>query len=280
MRTHGRLVRYLLLGVWSLFALFPIYWMAILAFKQNIDIYGQTRWLPGVDFAPSLRSWQILLDPDHADFVKGLTNSLTFAAVGSLIAVTFGAVAAYGLVRFNYHYGPMRNDNLSFLIVSQRIMPPIVAVIALYMMWRLLGLLDTTPGMVIVYTWSVLPLVTFMLVDFMRRVPIELEQAAAVDGYGRLSRMLRITFPLAIPGLAAAYLLGFFFIWNDFILALMLTFRDAQTIPVVIAAWSSQMKLQWFLLAAVGLVAMIPPAIAVTVLDRYINRQVLSRGGR
>jgi multiple sugar transport system permease protein len=227
-----------------------------------------------------LRSWQILLDPDHADFVKGLTNSLTFAAVGSLIAVTFGAVAAYGLVRFNYHYGPMRNDNLSFLIVSQRIMPPIVAVIALYMMWRLLGLLDTTPGMVIVYTWSVLPLVTFMLVDFMRRVPIELEQAAAVDGYGRLSRMLRITFPLAIPGLAAAYLLGFFFIWNDFILALMLTFRDAQTIPVVIAAWSSQMKLQWFLLAAVGLVAMIPPAIAVTVLDRYINRQVLSRGGR
>ena len=171
----------------------------------------------------------------------------------------------------------MGNDNLQFLIVSQRMMPPIVAVIAMFMIWNATGLYDTAPGMIIIYTWAVLPVTVFLLVDFMRRVPQELEQAAAIDGYGRLERMRKITFPLAVPGLAAAFLLAFFLCWNDFLLALMLTFQDARTLPIVIAAFSSQMKLQWFLLAAIGVVAIIPPLLALAVLDRYIDRQVLGR---
>jgi multiple sugar transport system permease protein len=272
--------RYALVGIWVLFALFPVYWMAIMAFKQNVDIYGQIRYLPGVDFVPTLHAWKLLFDPEHSEFVPALQNSFVFASVSALLAVIIGAFAAYGLVRYSYRYGPMRNNDLSFLIVSQRMMPPIVAVLALFMIWRSVELLDTGAGMIIIYTWSVLPLTVFLLTDFMRRVPIDVEQAAAVDGYGRLARMWKVTFPLTVPGLAAAYLLAFFFVWNDFLLALMLTFQNARTVPVIIAALSSQMKLQWFLLAAVGLIAMIPPALAVTILDRYMDRQVLARGGR
>ena len=279
MNSKGKISRNLVIGIWVLFSLFPVYWMAILAFKRNVDIYGRIRYLPGIDFSPGLHAWRLLFDPQHAEFLLGLRNSLVFASVGALVAVIIGALAAYGLVRHTYRYGPMKNDDLSFLIVSQRMMPPIVAVLALFMIWRSVGLLDTSLGMIIIYAWSVVPLTVFLLTDFMRRVPIEVEYAAAIDGYGPLARMWKVTFPLTVPGLAAAYLLAFFFIWNDFLLALMLTFQDARTLPIIIAALSSQMKLQWFLLAAIGLIAMIPPALAVTLLDRYMDRKVLA-GGR
>lgn len=279
MNSKGKIGRNLVIGIWVLFSLFPVYWMAILAFKRNVDIYGRIRYLPGIDFSPGLHAWRLLFDPQHAEFLLGLRNSLVFASVGALVAVIIGALAAYGLVRHTYRYGPMKNDDLSFLIVSQRMMPPIVAVLALFMIWRSIGLLDTSLGMIIIYTWSVVPLTVFLLTDFMRRVPIEVEHAAAIDGYGPLARMWKVTFPLTVPGLAAAYLLAFFFIWNDFLLALMLTFQNARTLPIIIAALSSQMKLQWFLLAAIGLIAMIPPALAVTLLDRYMDRKVLA-GGR
>jgi multiple sugar transport system permease protein len=279
MNSKGKIGRNLVIGIWVVFSLFPVYWMAILAFKRNVDIYGRIRYLPGIDFSPGLHAWRLLFDPQHAEFLLGLRNSLVFASVGALVAVIIGALAAYGLVRHTYRYGPMKNDDLSFLIVSQRMMPPIVAVLALFMIWRSVGLLDTSLGMIIIYTWSVVPLTVFLLTDFMRRVPIEVEYAAAIDGYGPLARMWKVTFPLTVPGLAAAYLLAFFFLWNDFLLALMLTFQDARTLPIIIAALSSQMKLQWFLLAAIGLIAMIPPALAVTLLDRYMDRKVLA-GGR
>jgi multiple sugar transport system permease protein len=279
MTNNSRFLRYGLIGVWAVFSLFPIYWMAILAFKRNIDIYGRARYLPGVDFSPGLHAWRILFDAQNAEFLVALRNSLLFAASGALIAVVIGAVAAFGLVRYRYQYGPFKNDDLSFLIVSQRMMPAIVAVLALYIIWRNVGLLDTSLGMIVIYVWSVLPLTVFMLTDFMRRVPPEIEHAAAMDGYRPLARMIYVTFPLALPGLAAAYLLAFFFIWNDFLLALMLTFQNARTLPIVIAALSSQMKLQWFVLAAIGIIAMIPPAIAVTILDGYMDRKVLA-GGR
>jgi multiple sugar transport system permease protein len=279
MKQRGRIVRVILLALWTFFAIFPVYWMAILAFKRNVDIYGQIRYLPGIDFSPSLHAWHQLFSIQSASFVSALGNSLLFSAGSAFCAVVIGALAAYGLVRYQYRFGSMKNDDLSFLIVSQRMMPPIVAVLALFMMWRAAGLLDTAIGMIIIYTWSILPLTVFLLTDFMRRVPLDIEQAAALDGYGPLQRMWKVTFPMTMPGLAAAYLLGFFFVWNDFLLALMLTFQHASTVPITIAALSSQMKLQWFLLAAIGLVAMVPPAIAVTVLDRYMERKVLA-GGR
>lgn len=274
-RPGSRLLRTGLLALWGLFAGFPVYWMAVTAFKQPRDIYQGPYFIPFVDFTPTLRAWEYIAGPARDTVFHGLVNSLLFAAGSAFVAVVLGAFAAYGLARYRYKYGPYRNDDLSLLIVSQRIMPPIVAVIALFAMFRAAQLIDTRVGMLIAYTWFNLPLTVFLLTDFMRRIPVELEQAAALDGYGKFAQIWKVVLPLAMPGLAAAYLLSFFFSWNDFILALMLTFRDAVTLPIVITNLSAQMEPRWWLISAIGLLAMVPPIVAVSLLDRFIERRVL-----
>ena len=274
-RPGSRLLRTGLLALWGLFAGFPVYWMAVTAFKQPRDIFQGPYFIPFVDFTPTLRAWEYIAGPARETVFHGLVNSLLFSAGSAFVAVVLGAFAAYGLARYSYKYGPWRNDDLSLLIVSQRIMPPIVAVIALFAMFRAAQLLDTRVGMVIAYTWFNLPLTVFLLTDFMRRIPVELEQAAALDGYGKFAQIWKVVLPLAMPGLAAAYLLAFFFSWNDFILALMLTFRDAVTLPIVITNLSAQMEPRWWLISAIGLLAMVPPIVAVSLLDRFIERRVL-----
>jgi len=194
--------------------------------------------------------------------------------------VLFGGIAAYGLTRFKYKYGFYRNDDLAYLILSQRIMPPIVAVLALYLIFRTLHLLDTHMGMILAYTAFNLPLALFLLQSFFAAIPEELEQAAAMDGYGRIERLVRIVFPLAAPGLAAAFLISFFFAWNDFLFALILTFDSASTLPILITNLNTQMQPLWWLLSAVAIVAIVPPALVAIYLDRFMHRQVLRGGAR
>ena len=283
MASHSstqRGVRWALLVMWGLFALFPIYWMLITAFKLPKDIYNGPFLVPFLDFEPSMGSWVFIWEEARDQVLRGLGNSLLFASVSALISVIFGAFAAYGLARYKYQYGPLDNDNLRFLIVSQRMMPPIVAVIALFAMFSWVGLLDTHIGMIIVYTWFNLPLAVYLLTDFMNRIPIDIEHAAAVDGYDKVRQIWHVMLPLTMPGLAAAYLLSFFFAWNDFILALMLTFRKAASLPIVITNMSAQMEPRWWLVSAVGLLAIIPPIIAATILDRFMEREVLQGGSR
>ena len=276
----ARLVRICLLVLWGIFAGFPVYWMAITAFKNQRDIYQGPYFFPFVDFTPTGRAWEFMMGTARDDVLRGLKNSLLLAGVSSFIAVVLGAFAAYGLARYKYKYGPYRNNDLAFLIVSQRIMPPIVAVIALFAMFKAVSLIDTTVGMIIAYTWFNLPLTVFLLTDFMNRIPIEIEQAAAIDGYGKVAQIWKVVLPLAMPGMAAAYLLSFFFAWNDFLLALMLTFRESVTLPIVITNMSAQMEPRWWLISAVGLVAIVPPMVAVVILDRFVERQVLHGGMR
>ena len=267
-------LRYLVMIGWAIFALYPLYWTLITAFKLPKDIFRGPFYLPGIDFTPTTNSFRYLLTTGSGDFFHGLANSVLFAGASAFFSVLIGAFAAYGLARYEYRIGPMKTNDLSFFIVSQRMMPPIVAVIALFVMYRWLGLLDTYTGMILIYTWYNLPLSVYLLTDFIRRIPRDVEYAAAIDGYGRIRQILLITVPLALPGIAAAFFLAFIFTWNDFLLALMLTFQRAETLPVVIAAWSANMDPRWWLLSAAGCVAILPPVIALSVLDRLMERQV------
>ena len=158
MSRAARSRRWIIIFAWGVFALFPVYWMAITAFKEGKDIYDGPFLLPFVDFQPSLQAWEFILDEGREQFLTGLVNSTIFSLLGAFFAVLIGAFAAYGLARYQYKYGPARNNDISFFIVSQRMMPPIVAVIALFAIFRFLGMLDTHLGMILVYTWFSLPL--------------------------------------------------------------------------------------------------------------------------
>lgn len=269
-----------LLILWMLFAMMPLYWTVVTAFKLPKAIYSGPFFFPGIDFKVSTLSWQVLLTEEKSTFIKGLLNSIVIASVSSFIAVFFGAFAAYGLSRYQYNYKLFKNDDLSFLIVSQRIMPPIVSVLALFIIFKMVGLLDTHIGMILVYAAFNLPLAMYLLKDFFAGIPEELEQAAAIDGYGKFDRIVRVVLPLAAPGLAAAYMLSFFFVWNEFLFALMLTFDSANTLPVIITSWNTRMEPKWWFLSAVSMLAIIPPCILAILLDRFFVERRFLRGMR
>ncbi|WP_127126715.1 carbohydrate ABC transporter permease [Georgenia sp. SYP-B2076] len=280
MRNSGTWGRRAMIFVWSVFALGPLYWTITTAFKSQIDIYSGPRFGPFIDYQPTMQAWTTLFGSARSSFLASLGNSVVFATMSAALAVLFGALGAYGLSRHRYKYGPYKNDDLSLLIVSQRIMPPIVSVLALYVIYVGLRLLDTTSGMILAYTAANLPLALYLLRSFFDAIPVEMEHAAALDGYPRRHRLAKVVFPLAAPGLAAAFMLSFFFAWNDFLFALVLTFNKAQTLPLFITSLTAQSQPLWWLISAAALIALIPPALVTLLLDRYMSRQVLAGGLR
>lgn len=278
MRSIHAGARRAVLFVFAATALAPVYWTVVTSLKNQIDVYDGPKYVPFVDFTPTVESWRSILG--GGTFLSLFLNSVVFSTISSALAVVLGGVAAYGLARFPYRYGPYKNNDLSFLIVSQRIMPPIVSVLALYVVYVQLRVLDTPIGMILAYTAMNLPLTVYLLRSFFEAIPVELEHAAALDGYRRGQRLLRIVFPLAGPGLAAAFLLSFFFAWNDFLFALMLTFNKAQTLPLYITSLNAQSQPLWAQISVVGLIALIPPAAVTIILDRFMARQVLLGGMR
>ena len=269
-RKSSQVIRVIVITIWIICVTFPIYWTLITSFKSQVDIYGGPYYLPGVDFAPNLSAWEYLFTTGSQGFFLSLKNSIIVSLVSSVLALVIGAMAAYGLSRYRYNYLGKDSDGLAFLILSQRMMPPIVAVIALFIMFSSLGLLDTLRGMILVYTWMNLPITVYLLKDFFAGIPPELEQAAAVDGYSKFDQVRKIVLPLAAPGLATCFTLAFNFAWNEFLFALLLTFQKAQTIPVLISSMNAQMKPEWSIISALGIVAIIPPTIIAVVMDKYL----------
>lgn len=192
------------------------------------------------------------------------------ALVSSVLALVIGAMAAYGLTRYEYNILGKDSDGLAFMILSQRMMPPIVAVLAMFILFSKLNLLDSNLGMIIIYTWMNLPITVYLLKDFFAGIPQDLEYAAAIDGYSKWEQIRKIVLPLAAPGLATCFTLAFNFAWNEFLFSLILTFQKSNTIPVLISSLNAQEKPQWAMISALGIIAVIPPSIIAIFMDKYL----------
>ena len=271
--------RYIPLTLWALFVLFPLYWVLITAFKTNDAIYNGAKLLPFIDFDPSLQAWKSILGGDNS-ILAPLWHSLVAVTVSTLIAMVVGTLAAYGLARFDLRFAWMHSRDISFFIISQRMMPPIVVVMAFFIMFRQLRLLDTVLGMTIVYTGFALPLVVWFMSNYFRQVPISLEEAAMVEGANRWSIFWRISLPLTTPGLIATFLLAFSFSWNDFLFAVMLTQTDATTLPITIAQQQGQLGTSWWNICAISLISMVPMIAAAIVLQKRLVTGLLGGSER
>jgi multiple sugar transport system permease protein len=261
--------RYVPLGVWALFVAFPIYWVIITAFKDNASIYNGVRWLPFVDYRPSLGAWQDILGGSNS-VLGPLWHSLVIVTVSTLAALVVGSAAAYGLARFPLRVGWMRNHDIAFWIVSQRIMPPVVVVLAFFIIFKDLQLLDTLAGMVIIYLGFALPLCVWFMQSYFRQLPIELEEAALIDGASWPGVFFRIALPLTAPGLAATFLLAFSFSWNEFLFAVMLTQTNATTLPITIAQQQGELGTSWWNICAISLISIVPMIAAAAFLQKRL----------
>jgi len=273
-----RIVVYGILLTWAFICLFPIYWTITTSFKLAPDVM-QGNMIPFVDYTPQWRGWRSLgLSPDtigefstvRAEFMKRFTNSAIVALSASTLAVVLGSLAAYGLSRFEYRFGPMRNDDISFFFLSQLILPPVVLALPFLVLYREIDMLDSRIGLILLYTLTVLPIVIWIMRDQFSSIPVELEEAALVDGLSIWGAFLTIILPIALPGMVAAFILSLVLTWNEYFFAALLTSTDAVTLPVMVASQTGSQGINWWSMAALSTAAILPLVIIGIVLERYI----------
>lgn len=269
---------YLFLIGWAIFVLSPVYWMLTTSFKPKLDVFLGPKYLPWIDFKPVAQWWRRVFTIEREEVVLPLINSTIVAITSSLLATLLGTMAAYALTRFTFKLGPMRNRDILLWIVSQRMMPPIVAVLAIFIMFRLANLLDTRLGMMLVYTAFNLPIAVWMMRNFLSQIPPSAEEAAMVEGASRVQIFWWILIPMTLPSLAATFLLCFIFAWNEFLFALILTFSRARTIPILIASQHFQRGPQWWDISVLSTIAIAPVLLIALSLQRYFVKGLIPIG--
>ncbi len=274
----GRFAVYGILIFWTFICLFPIYWTITTSFKLAPNVM-QGHLMPFVDFQPRWKGWDSLgVSPRligqestvREEFLKRFANSTIVALTASTLAVILGSLAAYGLSRFRYRFGFMRNPDISFFFLSQLILPPVVLALPFLVLYRSLDLLDTRIGLILLYTLTVLPIVIWIMRDQFASIPVELEEAALVDGLSIWGAFLTIVLPIALPGMVAAFILSLVLTWNEYFFAALLTSTDAKTLPVMVASQTGSQGINWWSMAALSTAAILPLIVIGIVLEKYI----------
>jgi multiple sugar transport system permease protein len=287
-RTLSRLLIYGALLFWAFVCLFPIYWTVTTSFKSAIDV-TQGHLLPWLDFQPDWKGWRSLgLSPDtilqtsnpRDEFLSRFENSIITSVGASILALVLGSLAAYGLSRFRYKFAWMRNDDILFFFMSQLILPPVVLALPFLVLYKALSLLDTRLGLILLYTLTVLPIVIWIMRDQFNAIPVELDEAAFVDGLSVWGAFLRIVLPLAVPGLVAAFILSLVLCWNEYFFAALLTSTDAKTLPVMVASQTGSQGINWWSMAALSTAAITPLVVVGILLERYIVSGLTTGAGK
>ena len=319
--------------VWLLFVLAPFWWVGVTAFKAPTDVNGGPTYLPWIDFTPNLETFREIIAGQRGDFIRGFWHSTAVGLSASVLAVLFGAMAAYALSRFEYRIrlvsgllfaviaiggfvllnglwriaapqalgivlllalpasllvnrlplpGPvLGNRDIGFWFVSQRMFPPVVSAFALFLFYAELNkqgirLLDSYIGMVLAYTAFGLPLAVWLMIDFFKTVPLEVEEAALVDDVPRWRIFFEIVVPMVRPGLLATFMIVLAFIWNEFLFALLLTTSRWQTLPVVLAGQVSSRGDEWWAISAATLISIVPMMVVAILLGRMMRSGLIA----
>lgn len=271
-RLKKSLLYWLLLSPLVVLVLFPYAVMFFTAVKPQAEVLGNpTRWLPS-----ELR-WQNFTDMwAEADFGTALLNSLYVSATATLLALALAIPAAYAMSRFRFAGKGLYRQ---FLLVTQ-MLSPIVLVMGLFRLARIFGLVDDINGLVFGYGAFALAFAVWMLQSYFATIPKELEEAAWIDGAGRVQSLMRIFLPLAVPAMVVTAIFTFIQAWNEFVLALTLVRSgDNETLPLrVVNLFAGRYRVDWHIVMAAALVATVPVAIVFAFLQRYLVRG-LALGG-
>ena len=273
-----RILIYGALLFWAFLCLFPIYWTITTSFKTAVSV-TQGHLIPWIDFTPKWIGFRSLgLSPEtifqistvREEFLKRFFNSVITSVSASVLAVMLGSLAAYGLSRFQYKLGLVKNSDISFFFLSQMILPPVVLALPFLVLYRELALLDSTIGLIMLYALMVLPIVIWIMRDQFSTIPIELEEAGLVDGLSVWGVFMRIVLPISFPGMVAAFILCLVLSWNEYFFAALLTSADAKTLPVMVASQTGSQGINWWSMAALSTAAIAPLAIIGVFLESYI----------
>ena len=252
----------------------PFLWALSTSFKDFQSVTNKVTYIPWVDFKPTLEGWRVLVKSPArggVDIIEPYFNSIFVTCAASAISIILGTLAAYALSRFTFKAGFIRNNDITFFFISQRIMPPIVLSIPFFIFLSTIGLLDSLLGLVVVYIVLLMPIAVWIMVDFFNRVPKELDETALIDGCNPYQAFYKVVLPNSIPGLIVAGMFCIIFGWIDFFFAFILTFTEVQLLPVKVVALNSSVT-PWWSLSASALVSVAPLIIVAFIVERYLSK--------
>ncbi|MCC6793348.1 MAG: carbohydrate ABC transporter permease [Thermomicrobiales bacterium] len=247
--------------------LFPFYWSLMNSFKFARDNYGN-KWLPWIQFEPTLDPWRILWD--EREVKDALLNSTIISVGAASVALILGTLAAYGIARFRFERP--RNGSLTTWFLSQRVLPPVIFVTPYFLILRELRIIDTVWSLILLNATFNLAFPVIILTQMFREVPIELEEAAQVDGASRFAIFFKIAVPLVLPGIVVSWILCLAFSWNEFLFGFATTATDARPIPVFLAGGDQTRGVDFQAIGTRMAVATSVPLVASLMVQRYIVR--------
>ncbi|MEK7700458.1 MAG: carbohydrate ABC transporter permease [candidate division NC10 bacterium] len=269
-RWVGHALTYLGLGAALVFFLGPFFWIVTTSLKGNEDFFAYPPvWIPS---EPSLSHYVGLFT--RSSGARYFMNSLTISSLSMLAALVVSLPTAYSIARWRFGGG-----FLSAFLLVLRMLPAIALIIPIYIMYKLFGLTNSYLGLVILYTVVYIPFAVWLLVGFLRDFPIEIEEAAMIDGCSRLRALAQVVVPIIAPGLAVVALFAFIATWNEFLFAIVLTGIETKTMMVLVTSFTSGGTDAFFGEASASVVLGVLPAFAVAfMLQRYLVKG-LALGG-
>lgn len=258
-KAAGEAVRVALILIAAAIMMVPIIWIAMAAFKTHVDVYQLKLF-----FTPTFENFLQVFDSPY-NLHEKLWNSTVVALVTVAIAIPLATMAAYSFSRFR-----LRGQRVMFvMILATQFLPAVVIVLPFFLMFRDFGILDTRLGLIIVNLSIVMPFGVWMIKGFIDGIPIDTEESALVDGSTRLQVIRNIVLPMAAPGIITASIFCFIIAWNDFLFALILTNNEAVTLPVGLALFKAEEGDLWNLLAAAGIIIMVPMFILALIIQKH-----------
>jgi multiple sugar transport system permease protein len=267
----GQLAIYVAVIFVLIVMLAPIVWLGITSIRPLVEISSVRLNLIPKD--PNLRNYHTVFDRYHMGELLRSTTLVSLAVVATNLVL--GAPAAYAMARYNYVGGKL----LFVLVIFFRMIPPIAAIVPLFMLFERFHLLGTFTGLIVAHTAFKLPLTIWLLRNFFVDVPRELDDAARVDGASTLRVLIQIALPLIQPGLAATAVLAFLWTWNDLLVTLVLsTNRDTEMLPLGLTKFVLEYGVDWGSMTAAGMIMFVPTLLFVFVAQRYLIRGLTAGG--
>ena len=242
----------------------PLIWIYLTAFKSADDIMtGQL--IKQIVFTPTLENFRRLFTA--FPFFQSLLNTLIISIGSTALVLIIALPAAYSFARWNTGGG-----HLLFTTISTRMFPGVVAALPFFILFQRLGLLDKHIGLILLHMYFNVSFATFLLYGFFRYVPVELEQAAMIDGYGRFNIFRKIVLPLVLPGIATTAAFCLIWSWNEFLFSFLFTRNVARPLTVLISSFWGSIEVQYGPMAAGAAIGVLPTLIAAWFMQRYIIR--------
>lgn len=262
-KVSVRVLTYCVIAIFILFFAFPIFWILLSSIKTRLQIFSMP---PIWVFKPTFSNYEVLFSEYY--FGRYFYNSTVAILSSTGLALLLGSLAAYSLARFRI---PGR-DSIAFWILSLKFMPPITIIIPFFLLMKSWHLLDTLRSLIMAYTLFNVPIVVWLMITFFREIPIEIEEAAKVDGCSTWVLFLRVVFPLAKTGLITTFAFCILLTWSEFLFALILTSTNAKTLPVGAITFVAARGIQWGNTTAAAVFILLPLIVLMLSLQRFLVR--------